>query len=146
MNAVAVSAVSEGYLMETPTAQISKSRIWTSRVLQILAILFLLMDGVMKLIKPPVVVQSTVGLGYAESAIVPIGVAVLVCSLLYVIPRTAILGAILLTGYLGGAVASNVRAATPLFNAVFPFLFAVLIWAPLVLRNKQLESVLFKGK
>ena len=146
MNAIAISHVNEEYSMDDKRAELSKKRLWTSRVLQVLAVLFLLMDGLMKLFKPPVVVQSTVGLGYSESVIVPIGVAVLVCSLLYAIPRTAIMGAILLTGFLGGAVASNVRAATPLFNVAFPFLFAVLIWAPLVLRNKQLESALFKSK
>ena len=107
---------------------------------------FLLMDGVMKLFKPPFVVQSSLQLGYAESTIVGIGVTLLVCSLLYVIPRTTVLGAIFLTGYLGGAVASNVRAGTPSFNIAFPLLFAVLIWAPLVLRNRLLHSILFKGE
>lgn len=114
--------------------------------LQGIAILFLLSDGGMKLFKPPFVLQATAQLGYPESTIVGIGVALLVCSLLYVMPRTAILGALFLTGYLGGAVASNLRAATPLFNIAFPLLFAVLVWAPLVLRNRRLASMLFNGK
>ena len=146
MNARTISAMEESYLMEAGNTTSSKPRIWISRVLRGIAILFLLMDGGMKLFKPPFVVQATVQLGYPESTIVGIGVALLVCSLLYVIPRTAILGAIVLTGYLGGAVASNIRAATPLFNIAFPLLFAVLIWAPLVLRNSRLASMLFNGK
>ena len=146
MNAQTLSTTKESYLMEAGNTVSSQSRIWTARVLQGIAIVFLLMDGGMKLFKPPFVVASTVQLGYPESTIVGIGVALLVCLLLYVIPRTAVLGAIFLTGYLGGAVASDIRAAMPLFNVAFPLLFAVLIWAPLVLRNNRLESVLFSGE
>ncbi len=145
MHAQTISTMPESYLMEGNTST-SQPRIWISRVLQTLAVLFLLMDGGMKLFKPPFVVQSTVQLGYPESSIVGIGVVALTCLLFYVIPRTAVLGAIFLTGYLGGAVASNVRAGTPLFNVVFPLLFAVLIWAPLVLRNRRLASILFTGE
>jgi len=81
-----------------------------------------------------------------ESTIVGIGITLLFCTILYVVPRTAVLGAILLTGYLGGAVASNVRAETPTFNAVFPVLVAVVVWTSLVLRDKRLESLLLKAK
>jgi hypothetical protein len=146
MNAQTISAMGESYFMEAGNTASSKPRIWISRVLKGAALLFLLMDGGMKLFKPTFVVQSTVQLGYPESTIVGIGVALLVCSLLYAIPRTAVLGAIVLTGYLGGAVASNIRAATPLFNTAFPLLFAVVVWAPLVLRNSRLASMLFNGK
>jgi hypothetical protein len=146
MNAQTISAREETYLMEVGNTTSSKPRIWISSVLRGIAILFLLMDGGMKLFKPPFVVQATVQLGYPESTIVGIGVALLVCTLLYAIPRTAPLGAIALTGYLGGAVASNIRAATPSFNMAFPFLFAVLVWAPLALRNSRLASLLFNGK
>jgi hypothetical protein len=104
------------------------------------------MDGGMKLFKPPFVIEATARLGYPESTIVGIGVTLLVCTVLYLIPRTAVLGAILLTGYLGGAVASNVRAGTPFFNMVFPMLFGVTVWASLVLRNKHLESILVKAE
>lgn len=106
----------------------------------------LVMDGGMKLFKPPFVVQATVQLGYPESTILGIGAALLVCTLLYVIPRTGVWGAILLTGYLGGAVASNVRAGTGVFNVVFPAVFAVVVWAALVLRSKRLERMLFQGE
>jgi len=106
------------------------------------AALFLLMDGGMKLFKPPVVIQATVQLGYPESTIVGIGIALLASTFLYVIPRTSILGAILLTGYLGGAVASNVRAAAPLFNILFPVVFAALVWGGLWLRDQRLRQLL----
>lgn len=86
--------------------------------------LFLLMDGVMKLVKPKPVLEGTLKLGYPEGVIVPLGVVVLICTFLYLIPRTAVLGAILLTGYLGGAVASHVRVGDPLFShALFPVYF-----------------------
>jgi len=100
------------------------------------------MDGVMKLFKPPFVVASTLQLGYSESMIVGIGATLLFCTLLYVIPRTAVLGAILVTGYLGGAVASNVRAATQLFNIAFPVIMACLVWAGLWLRYRDVRRLL----
>src|SRR6266566_8387472 len=120
MNAASISPQIEANLMRIEGTGVSLRRIWASRILAALSVLFLLMDGGMKLFKPPFVVEATVRLGYPESTIVGIGVVVLICTVLYVIPRTAVLGAILLTGHLGGAVASNVRAGTPVFNVVFP--------------------------
>lgn len=93
--------------MRIESTGVSLRRIWASRILTVLSALFLLMDGGMKLFKPRVVIESTARLGYPESTIVGIGVTLLVCTVLYLISRTAVLGAILLTGYLGGAVASN---------------------------------------
>jgi hypothetical protein len=104
--------------------------------------LFMLMDGIMKLFKPAVVVEGTVRLGYLESQIVGIGIALLVCTVLYMIPRTSVVGAILLTGYLGGAVASNVRAVQGWFNVVFPFVSALLVWGGLWLRQERLRNLL----
>jgi DoxX-like family len=135
----------EARMTDANAMSISKSRLWTGRALKTLAILFLLMDGTMKLFKPPFVVQATLQLGYPESTIVGIGVTLLFCTLLCVIPRTAVLGAILLTGYLGGAVASNVRAGTPIFNVIFPILVAVLIWTSLVLCDKRIEATIFRA-
>lgn len=136
----------ETHTMQPKATGISGSRQWTGRILSTLAVLFLVMDGGMKLFKPAFVVQSTVQLGYPESTIVGIGMALLICTALYVLPRTTVLGAILLTGYLGGAVASNVRAQTAMFNIAFPILFAVIVWAGLVLRDKRLEQILFANK
>jgi hypothetical protein len=108
-----------------------------------LPVLFLLMDGVMKLMKPEFVVKATVQLGYPESVIFPLGIVVLICVVLYVIPRTAILGAILLTGYLGGAVATHVRVGDPLFShALFPVYFAILVWGGLYLREERLHALI----
>src|ERR1700730_8443236 len=146
MNAASISSQMEANVMRIESTRVSLRRIWASRILTALSALFLLMDSGMKLIKPPFVIESTARLGYHESTIVVIGVTLLVCTVLYLIPRTAVLGAILLTGYLGGAVASNVRAGTPRFNMVFPVLFGVMAWASLVLRDKRLESILFKGE
>ena len=78
---------------------VAKKRLWAGRIISFLAALFLLLDGVMKLIKPAFVVEATVRLGYPEQVILPIGVVLVTCTLIYLIPRTAVLGAILLTGY-----------------------------------------------
>jgi hypothetical protein len=120
---------------------ISNAQRWIGRVLSALASLFLLFDGIMKLVKPSVVVQSTLQLGYAESAILGIGLTLLVCTLLYIVPRTSILGAVLLTGYLGGAVASNIRAGMPVFNVVFPMIMAALLWGGLWFRDLRVRNL-----
>ena len=127
--------------MESVEPGVTTKAIWTGRILSLLAILFFLMDGAMKLFKPPFVVEATAKLGYAESTIVGIGLALIFCTVLYVIPRTSVLGAVLLTGYLGGAVASNVRAGTGWFNTLFPFFFAVVMWGGLWLRNARLRQL-----
>jgi hypothetical protein len=105
-------------------------------------VLFLLVDGVMKLAKPAVVVEATRQLGYPESDIAGIGLLLLACTVLYIFPRTSILGAILLTGYLGGAIASQVRAGNGWFNVVFPVIFGVLIWTGLWLRDIRVRGLL----
>ena len=132
--------------MTTPTALgggfMNSKMLWVGRIMSTLASLFLLVDGVMKLFKPPVVVNATLQLGYAESAIVGIGATLLVCTLLYVVPRTSTVGAVLLTGYLGGAVASNVRARMPLFNVVFPMIIAGLAWGGLWIRDLRVQNLL----
>ena len=121
---------------------ISNSQLWAGRILSALLVLFLLMDGTMKLFKPAAVVQATAQLGYPEQDIVPIGVTLLVCTLLYILPRTAIFGAILLTGYFGGAIASQVRVANPVFNVVFAAAFGCLLWLGLWLRDARVRKFL----
>ena len=127
------------------TPDLTRSALWTGRVLTGLGSMFLLFDAVMKLVKPQFVVDATVQLGYPESAIVGIGVALLVSTVLYLIPRTAILGAVLLTGYLGGAVATHVRVGGPAFNIVFPVIFGALVWAGLWLRDRRVRNLLPLG-
>ncbi len=123
----------------------SSIQLWAGRIMSGLAALFLLWDGVMKLLKPAVVVKATRDLGYPESDIVGIGVVLLACTLLYLFPRTSILGAILLTGYLGGAIASQVRAEASWFNVVFAFVFACLVWGGLWLRDVRVRDFLLKS-
>jgi hypothetical protein len=125
-----------------PQAVPSKAQLWAGLILSGFTSLFLLFDGVMKLVKPAPVVKATLQLGYPESAIAGIGIALLVSTLLYLIPRTAIFGAILLTGYLGGAVATHVRVSASWFNILFPVVFGALIWTGLLLRDRRLQAML----
>jgi DoxX-like protein len=129
--------------MGSNTQSISKRALWAGRIISALPVLFLLMDGVMKLVKPAIVVETTVKLGYPEKAIIPLGIVLLVSTILYSIPRTSVLGAILLTGYLGGAVATHVRVGDPLFtHALFPVYLGLLIWGGLWLRDERLRSLI----
>jgi hypothetical protein len=122
-------------------APISKSQLWTGRVLSTLAVLFLIFDGVLKLIKPAVVVEGTIKLGYSPSVITPLGIVLLSCVALYCIPATRVLGAIFLTGYLGGAVATHVRVGDPPFSHIlFPTYIASLLWLGLYLRDPALRA------
>ena len=124
-------------------APIPKWKHWTGWILSGLVILFLLMDGVMKVLMLPMVVEGSKKAGYPEGSMFGIGCVLLVCTLLYAIPRTSILGAILLTGYLGGAVATHVRISDPLFShALFPVYFGVLAWGGLYLRERRLPALI----
>ena len=125
---------------EPQTATASKVMVWTGRVMSALPALFLLFGGVMNLIKPDFVVQGSAEMGYAESVILPLGIVLIASTILYLIPRTAVLGAILLTGYLGGAVDAHVRKGDNLFFV--PVLFAALLWGGLVLRDAKLRALL----
>jgi hypothetical protein len=115
--------------------------VWAGRIVSWLAALFLLLDGVAKLVKPTPVVEGTVKLGYSESVIIPLGIVLIVCTVLYLIPRTAVLGAILLTGYLGGAVATHVRANDGAFGVVFAVALGVLLWLGIYLRDAHLREL-----
>ncbi len=127
----------------TQTAPTSKNMLLTGRILSALPALFLLLDAVGKLFKPQPVVTGTLELGYGESVILPLGVVLLVSTILYLVPQTAIFGAILLTGYLGGAVATHVRVGNPLFtHTLFPVYLGVLLWAGLYLRDARLRALL----
>lgn len=123
------------------TAPTSKSMLWTGRIISALPVLFLLMDGVMKLFKPRVVVDATVQLGYPESVILGLGIVLITCTVLYIIPPTSGLGAILLTGYLGGAVATHVRVGEGLFPVLFPVIVGLLIWGGLYLRDERVRAL-----
>ena len=108
-----------------------------------LPVLFLLLDAVGKLIKPEAVVAATVGLGFNESVIIPLGILLLACTILYAVPKTSVLGAILLTGYLGGAVATHLRLGSPVFTHIlFPVYIGTLLWLGLYLRDPGLRKLL----
>ena len=124
------------------TSRAGRASLWTGRVLSALPVLFLLMDAGMKLAKPSFVVDATTKLGYSESVIIPLGIVLLICTLLYILPLTAVLGAVLLTGYLGGAVASHLRHGDPLFSHVlFPTYLGILLWLGLLLRDPRLRAL-----
>lgn len=121
----------------------TSKRPWAGYIITALPALFLLMDAVMKFVKPEVVVETTVELGYPEHLIVPIGAILSISLVLYLIPKTAVLGAVLLTGYLGGAVATHVRVDSPLFSHIlFPVYLGILIWLGLYLREQKLKQLL----
>jgi DoxX-like family len=124
------------------SAPVAKKQLWVGRIMSALPAVFLLVDGGMKLIKPKPVVEATVRLGYPESAIVGLGIVLLACTVVYLLPRTSVLGAILLTGYLGGAVATHVRVGESLFSIFFPVLLGVLVWVGLWLRDDRLRALL----
>ena len=123
----------------------SKARLWTGRVLTTLTVLFLVMDIAFKFI-PPIpaqVMQSISQLGLQPTSLNVIGILLLVCTILYLVPRTSILGAILLTGYLGGAISLHMRVGNPLFCCVlFPVYIGVLMWAGLYLREPRLPALM----
>jgi hypothetical protein len=120
----------------------SNAALWTGRVISAIAVLFLVFDGAMKVIKERHVIAASADLGFSISSIAWIGALLLACTLIYVIPRTAILGAVLLTGYLGGAVAVQVRVGHPVFQCLFPVIFGALVWAGIFLRDSRLSEIL----
>lgn len=123
-------------------APVSKASRRTGYALTALVAAFMLFDAVGKLAQPPEVVKPSLALGFTQSTLLGLGITLLISTLMYAIPRTSVLGAILLTGYLGGAVATNVRAGTPVFNIAFAVLFGVLAWGGLFLRNRKLQALM----
>lgn len=125
--------------------QSGSAQLWTGRVLSGLSIAFLTMDGVMKLVRPRVVIDTTAQLGWPADAVTlaTLGVVLLAATLLYAIPRTTVLGAILLTGYLGGAVATHARIGSPLFSHVLSGVYiGLFVWGGLWLRSARLRALL----
>lgn len=118
-------------------------KITAGRILFGLAVLFLAFDALVKVLALPMAVQGTVQLGYPASTLVPIGFTALACLVLYIVPRTAPLGAILWTGYLGGAVASQVRMGAPVMGfTLFPIYVAAIIWTSLYLRDARVRQLI----
>ncbi len=124
----------------TQTASVPKRRLWAGRIVSALIVLFLLFDSGVKVMKLAPAVDATARLGYPTRLVLAIGIAELICLVLFVIRRTSILGvAILLTGYLGGATATQVRLEDPWF--FFPVFTGVLVWGGLFLREQRLRAL-----
>lgn len=122
------------------TAPVSKKKLWAGRILSALPVLLLLFSGVLKLMKPAAVVQGFAHFGYPESLLLTLGILELACTVVYVIPRTSVLGAILTTAYLGGATATHVRIGDPSF--FIPVILGVLVWGGLFLRDDRLRALI----
>ena len=125
---------------DSPTAPVSKKLMWAGWIVSGLPALMLVYSGVMKVMKPPVVVEGFAHLGYPERFALVIGIVEIACTILYALPRTRVLGAILLTGYLGGATASHVRLGEVQFLGAVGF--GVLVWLGLFLRDARLRALL----
>ena len=124
----------------------SGGRLWAGRILSGIAVSFLIVDGIVKVLRLAPAVTGTVELGYPASSVVPIGFLVLIGVGLYAIPRTSVLGAIWLTAFLGGAVATHVRVGNPIFShTLFPVYVAAVAWGGLVLRRPRLLEVILRG-
>ncbi len=121
----------------------SKKGVWAGRILSGLVVVFLIPDGIFKFLKPAPVLEAFAHVGWSVSLANTLGILLLTCTALYAFPRTSILGAILLTGYLGGAVATNLRAGDPLFSHVlFPTYLGTLLWLGLYLRDDRLRVLI----
>jgi hypothetical protein len=142
-NAVATLPAAPTTTTTTGTASTGRAARWTGRVMSGLIVAFLVLDGAVKLTRVAPVVKGALELGYPIASMVPIGLVLLTCVALYLIPRTAILGAVLLTGYLGGAIATHVRVSSPLFShTLFPIYVAAFIWGGLYLRDARARAML----
>jgi hypothetical protein len=121
------------------SATISNKAIWTGRIISALPVLLMVFSGVMKLVKPPSLVDGFHQLGLPLSLSVGLGILEISCAVIYVIPRTAVLGAILITGYFGGAILTNVRLANPAW--VMPLILGMLAWGGLFLRDRRIREL-----
>lgn len=124
-------------------SQPPKKALWAGRILSGLAVLFLLFDATVKVLQLPVAIEGTRQLGYPEGVVFGLGIVQLACLIAYLVPRTSVLGAVLWTGYLGGAVATHVRLGNPLFShTLSPLYVAGFLWVGLWLRDERLRAVL----
>jgi hypothetical protein len=129
-------------LTAVQTTPVVKTTLWVGRAISAFAVVFLIFDSVIKVLNMEPAVEATTQLGYPASLVIGIGIIELICLAVYVIPRTSVLGAILLTGYLGGAIATQVRAGASLFNIIFPIIIGALLWGGLFLREQRLRTLI----
>ncbi|HLK36500.1 MAG TPA: DoxX family protein [Polyangiaceae bacterium] len=126
-------------VQSTETNRVGDKSVWTARIVGGLVTLFLLVDGAGKILRLAPYVEGTAKVGYPDGCLVPLGVVLVLSTILYMIPRTAVLGAVLLTGYLGGATATHVRMGQPF---LFPVVFGVIVWGCLFLRDPRIRALL----
>jgi hypothetical protein len=123
------------------SASTSKGMLWTGRIISGLVVLFLLFDCITKIIKIPKVIEESAKVGIGASVVFYIGLTLLISVILYVIPQTSVLGAILIAAYLGGAVCANVLVHSPVFSSCIAITFGVLTWLGLYLRESRLRAL-----
>jgi hypothetical protein len=126
--------------MSSDIAPVSKKALWTGYIMSILPVLMLLMGAVMSFLQPLEVIEGMEHVGYPAHLALPLGIVELACAIVYVIPRTSVLGAILLTGYLGGAVATHVRIGEVQF--IIPIVVGILVWGGLFLRDRRIRALI----
>lgn len=119
-----------------------KGAVWTGRIITSITVLFLLVDALMKVVQSRTAMEGSVQLGWPAEGVQGIGIVLLLATLVYVVPRTSILGAVILTGYLGGATAIMLRAMQPGHPYLFPVAIGVLVWAGLFLRDEKLRALI----
>ncbi len=124
------------------TNRLPKARLWASYIIQGIVVLIFIMGAVNNILLTESAINGAVELGYAEDTVFNLGIVLLVSTVLFAIPRTSFIGALLLTAWLGGAIATHVIHNDPIFNILFPVLFGVLIWTSLLLRDKRLQQLL----
>ena len=128
-------------LVSTAKSQPRTSVRWAGRVLSALPVAFLVFDAAIKLVHPAFVTEASAKIGWPDAVITPLGCVLLACVALYVVPRTAVVGAVLLTGYLGGAVATHLRVGDPMFShTLFPIYFGIMLWGGLYLRDARVRA------
>lgn len=120
----------------------SKGKLWTARIMCTLATLFLLFDAVIHILRIDAATSSLAALGYNPNVSLWLGITLLASLILFIMPRTTLWGALLITGYLGGAVATNVRVEAPLFNLFFPVIVAVFLWSGPYVASPRLRALL----
>ncbi len=123
----------------TQVAAVSKKRVWAGRIISALPVLLMIFTGAFGVLKPAAAVPGMVHLGYPERLLLPICIVEIACAIVYAIPQTSVLGAILLTGYLGGATATHVRIGEPFY---LPIIVGALVWCGLFLRDDRLRSLI----
>lgn len=123
-------------------AEVSKGALWAGWIITVLVALFLLFDGITKIMKIAPVMEAFARLGYPARLAPVIGTILVIFTVIYLIPRTSILGAILLAAYLGGAVEVNMRAGDPAFETCFPIIFGILVWLAVFLREPRLRALI----